>query len=41
VFDLATMEKNIVKKFSKKYNERIAEMNVRAIRRAYEEVQSE
>jgi pyruvate ferredoxin oxidoreductase gamma subunit len=41
VFDLVTMEKNIVKKFTKKYNERIADMNVRAIRRAYEEVQSE
>jgi pyruvate ferredoxin oxidoreductase gamma subunit len=41
VFDLATMEKNIVKKFTKKYNERVADMNVRAIRRAYEEVQSE
>ena len=39
VFDLATMEKNIVKKFTKKYNDRIADMNVRAIRRAYEEVQ--
>jgi pyruvate ferredoxin oxidoreductase gamma subunit len=41
VFDLATMERNIVKKFTKKYNERIADMNVRAIRRAYEEVQGE
>ncbi len=41
VFDLATMEKNIVKKFTKKYNERIADMNVQAIRRAYEEVQGE
>jgi pyruvate ferredoxin oxidoreductase gamma subunit len=41
VFDLARMETNIVKKFTKKYNERIAEMNVKAIRRAYEEVQGE
>ncbi|MEK6570827.1 MAG: 2-oxoacid:acceptor oxidoreductase family protein [Bacteroidota bacterium] len=41
VFDLATMEKNIVKKFEKKYNEQVADMNIRAIRRAYEEVQGE
>ena len=41
VFDLATMEKNIVKKFTKKYNERVADMNVQAIRRAYEEVGGE
>jgi len=41
IFDLATMEKNIVKKFTKKYNKQIAERNVQAIRRAYEEVQGE
>jgi len=35
------MEKNITNKFTKKYGEKVATGNVKAIRRAYEEVLSE
>jgi pyruvate ferredoxin oxidoreductase gamma subunit len=41
VLDLATMETIIKKKFTKKYNERVADQNVLAIRQAYERIQSE
>jgi pyruvate ferredoxin oxidoreductase gamma subunit len=41
VLDIATLEKNITKKFAKKYNTKVAEGNVNAIRRAFEEVIAE
>lgn len=41
LFDINDMEKNITKKFTKKYGEKVAVGNVKAIRRAFEEVLSE
>jgi len=41
VLDIATLEKNITKKFTKKYSSKVAEGNVKAIRRAFEEVIAE
>jgi len=41
LFNLDDMEKNITNKFTKKYGEKVATGNVKAIRRAYEEVLSE
>jgi pyruvate ferredoxin oxidoreductase gamma subunit len=41
LFDLEVLEKNIEKKFTKKYGEKVAIGNVKAIKRAFEEVQSE
>jgi pyruvate ferredoxin oxidoreductase gamma subunit len=41
LFDLDVLEKNITKKFTKKYGEKVAIGNVKAIKRAFEEVQSE
>jgi pyruvate ferredoxin oxidoreductase gamma subunit len=41
LFDIDIMEKNITKKFTKKYGEKVAVGNVKAIKRAFEEVVSE
>jgi pyruvate ferredoxin oxidoreductase gamma subunit len=41
LFNISDMEKNITKKFTKKYGEKVATGNVKAIRRAFEEVVSE
>ena len=41
LFDINDMETNITKKFTKKYGEKVATGNVKAIRRAFEEVLSE
>jgi pyruvate ferredoxin oxidoreductase gamma subunit len=41
ILDIATLEKNITKKFEKKYSAKVAEGNVKAIRRAFEEVTAE
>lgn len=41
VLDINTLIKNIDKKFSKKYNKSVAEANIRAIKRAYDEVNIE
>jgi pyruvate ferredoxin oxidoreductase gamma subunit len=41
LFNINDMEKNITKKFTKKYGEKVAVGNVKAIRRAFEEVLSE
>lgn len=41
LFDIEVMEKNITKKFTKKYGEKVAIGNVKAIKRAFEEVVSE
>jgi pyruvate ferredoxin oxidoreductase gamma subunit len=41
LFNIEDMEKNIAKKFTKKFGEKVAAGNVKAIKRAYEEVQSE
>lgn len=38
---LATMKKDIEKKFLKKFGERVVQGNIKAIQRAYEEVKSE
>jgi pyruvate ferredoxin oxidoreductase gamma subunit len=41
LFNIEDMQKNITKKFTKKFGEKIAIGNVNAIKRAFEEVQSE
>ncbi len=41
VLDLDTLLKNIVKKFSKKFNAKIVEGNIEAIKKAFEEVKGE
>jgi len=41
LFDINDMETNITKKFTKKFGEKVATGNVKAIRRAFEEVLSE
>jgi pyruvate ferredoxin oxidoreductase gamma subunit len=41
LFNIDDMQKNITKKFTKKFGEKVAIGNVKAIKRAYEEVQSE
>ncbi|CUT05011.1 2-oxoacid:acceptor oxidoreductase family protein [Candidatus Chrysopegis kryptomonas] len=41
VLDLDTLLKNIVKKFSRRFNEKVVEGNVQAIKKAFEEVKGE
>ena len=41
IFDINNLEKNITNKFTKKFGEKVAAGNVKAIKRAFEEVVSE
>jgi pyruvate ferredoxin oxidoreductase gamma subunit len=41
VLDLDTLLKNIAKKFSRRYSQKIIEGNIQAIKKAFEEVKEE